>query len=247
MTSLFSSLLLPLAPLAYSAEFHIYGRGYRLETEPLLSSGLCFSSESAGLKLCFPEDGSIVLDLVNPDHRQFIEPDGFLTGLEKGPVTMSPGQAYFFLTGKTDKIDYLPNTQFDSVHWVPGFEWAGVLDTEVPPGQDAHREILRRGFDRASEKYPNFEEQNLFYEDAPLAFNTMALGNSYRDHPPSPLATVVDYVLRLFDRVLGTTHHGMAAFVLKPPDGPPRLQTPEETSNQIRSAVQGRLLEISRL
>ncbi|MBI4374227.1 MAG: hypothetical protein HY542_05055 [Deltaproteobacteria bacterium] len=245
---MFSSFCpLPWAPLAYSAEFHIYGRGYRLETEPLLKSGLCFTAESAGLEICFPEDGSIALDLLNPKLRRFIESESFLADLKTGPVTMSPGQAYFFLTGKTNKLEYLPDTHFDSVAWVPSFGWVSVLDTDVPAEKDAHREIVRRGFIRARQIYPGFDDAILFYEDDPTAFNTMALGNAYRDHPPTPLATVVDFVLRIFDPVLGTIHHGMAAFILESPDGPPRLEMPEETSRQIRSSVERHLVEIGRL
>lgn len=197
--------------------------------------------------MCFPEDGSISLDLLNPNLRQFVESESPLADLKEGPMVISPGKAYFFSTGDTSKMEYFPDMKFDSVAWAPRFEWVAVLETDVSAEQDAHREILRRGFIRAREMYPGFDKSILFYEGDPAALGTMALGNAYRDHPPSPLATIPDYVLRLFDRLLGTIHHGMAAFVLESPDGPPRLQTPEETSRQIRSSVEEHLFEIGRL
>lgn len=239
MGPLISNFFLPLAPLAYSAEFHIYGNGYRLETEPLLKSGICFSSESAGLKLCFPDDGSVELDLINPKLRRFIRPGSFLADLSEGPQVVSPGQAEFFFGTPMDEAW--------KIHYLPGFQWINMLETDVPAESDAHREILRRGFAEAETLYSGFEGAVLFYENDPAAFSTMALGNAYRDHPPTSLATIVDFVLRVFDPLLGTIHHGMAAFVIDSPDGVPRLQRPEETNQMIRGEVEKHLIEIARL
>jgi hypothetical protein len=213
-------------------------RGYRAATAKLLGSDLCYKDKDVGLSFCFPTDGTLTVDHTSPSFKNSVRANSQLgvMGLNEGPVRINLLETDVMVKEPLERVKQYHDEKKANLRW--------ILDLEkpVPWWKDGHRKITELALKKMEASHPNTRETIAFFDHDPNAVETLSLENAYRDHAPTPHATLADFILRLFNPKLGPHHHGLAGVKRDSKNVPARLQTVAETRAKVREGMQQYLL-----